>query len=178
VLAQQLVVALLVVHRHAAPRHDAHAVTGFEAQTAQRQPEDHAFDLGLAIFQREVHVPRRPDLAIGQLAFDPHLEELPFEERTDARRQLCNGVDAAGVLGLRNFTDWLLGLTCPPWRRRKPPPTSRRFITAVAALGTCRLGYCGFRLGFRLGFWLFERQVEERAHCRTGVARARMSRSE
>jgi hypothetical protein len=46
-------------------------------------------------------VPGVPHLAVRELAFDPHFEELLFEPRADAAGEFRDGVDAALRCGRR-----------------------------------------------------------------------------
>jgi hypothetical protein len=102
VLADQLIFALRIVDGDAASSDHAQAVLWLEPQTKQRGAEHHAFDLGVRVLQREVHVAGVPDLAVRELAFHPDLEELFFKQRPDSARQLGDGVNAPFLGGRRS----------------------------------------------------------------------------
>ena len=85
VLADELILALRLVHRDASARHDAQAVGRLELQIAQRGPENDAANLRAGVLQGEVQMPGVPDPAVGELAFDPDFEELGFEQVANRR---------------------------------------------------------------------------------------------
>ena len=96
-LADQLVLALRLVHRDAAARDDAQAVGRLELQIAERGPEDDAAHLRAGVLQREVEMAGVPDAAVRELALDPDFEELGFEQIADANGELGDGEDTAPV---------------------------------------------------------------------------------
>src|SRR5207245_891619 len=93
-----------LVHAEPPARHDVEAVLGLEAQVAHRGPEHDGPDLRdalrAAVLQREIHVPGIPHLAVRDLSLEPDLAERAFDEGADAGRELADGIDAAGILGL------------------------------------------------------------------------------
>ena len=91
VLADELILALGLVDRHASARDDAQAVGRLELQIAQRGSENDRPDLRGAVLQREIQMSRVPHAAVRELAFDPDLEELGFEQIAHANRQLGDG---------------------------------------------------------------------------------------
>ena len=94
-LADQLVLALRFVHRDAPARHDVQAIGRLELQVAECGPEDHTANLRRRILQREIQMPGVPEPAVGELALDPHLEELRFEQIANAHGELRDRQDAA-----------------------------------------------------------------------------------
>ena len=91
VLANQLILALGLVHGELAACDHAQAVGRLELQVAQRRAEHEAAELRCRVLEREVQVPRIPDAAVGQLAFDPHFEESLFERIPQGDRELGDG---------------------------------------------------------------------------------------
>ena len=95
VLADDLAFAARLVDRDPAAHHDVLAVGGLEAQVAQGRAEDDGLELRLLVLQREVQVAGAlPLLAVGDLAFDPDLEERFFEVAADRGGQLGDAEDA------------------------------------------------------------------------------------
>src|SRR4029077_17817230 len=93
VLADELVFAFRLVHRELAARNDTKTVAGLELQIAQRRPEHEPAQLRRRVLQWEVQMAGVPDVAVRQLALDPDLEELFFEEIAHANGQLGDGED-------------------------------------------------------------------------------------
>ncbi len=87
-LADELVLALRLVHRNPSARDDPHTINRLELQIPQRRSEHEAAQLGGSVLQREIQMARRPDFAIGELALDPDLVELGFERVAQPDRQL------------------------------------------------------------------------------------------
>src|SRR2546425_533394 len=94
-LADELVLALRFVHRDAPARHDVQAIGRLELQVAQCGPENHAANLRRRILQREIQMPGVPEPAVGELALDPHLEELRFEQIANTHGELRDRQDTA-----------------------------------------------------------------------------------
>ena len=80
VLADDLVFPLGCVDAELSTRDHVQSVLRLEAEVAQRRPEHDRFDLCVAVLEGEIHVPRVPDAAIGDLPFDPHLSQLLLEQ--------------------------------------------------------------------------------------------------
>jgi hypothetical protein len=96
VLADELILAFGLVHRQAPACHHAHAVARLEFQIAERRPENHAAHLRAGVFQGEVQMAGVPDPTVRELALDPHLGQLGFQQIADADRQLRDGENPAG----------------------------------------------------------------------------------
>ena len=79
-LADQLILALRLVHRNPAARDDAQAVHRLELEVAQRRPEHEPAQLAGGVLQGEIQVAGVPDPAIRQLTLHPHFEELGLDE--------------------------------------------------------------------------------------------------
>ena len=88
VLAEDLILALGVVHADLPARHDLEAVFRLELEIADRRAEHDRLDLRRAILEREVHVPGVPDPRVRNLALDPHVLQLVLEQIADRRVQL------------------------------------------------------------------------------------------
>ena len=108
VLAEDLVLALGIVDADLAARDDLQAVFRLELQVAQRRPEHHRLDLRCAVLQREVQVPGVPDTRVRNLALDPHVLQLVFEQVPDRGVQFADasgpcesehGCSGSGVFG-------------------------------------------------------------------------------
>src|SRR5262249_23115811 len=135
VLAHELVLALGLVHRDAAPCDDAKTVGRLELQIPERGSKDHGSYLRRAVLQREVEVPGVPDAAVRELAFDPDLRELLLEQVPDLNRELGDREDA--TRGQR-------------WRVGDRPPAIGRWLSADGRL-------------FRL-LLFFKRKIEQVGH--------------
>ncbi len=96
VLADELILAFGLVDRHPPARDDAQAVGRLELEVAQCGSENDRANLRGAVLEREIQVSRVPHAAVRQLALDPDLEELGFEQIAHSNRELGDGVDTAG----------------------------------------------------------------------------------
>src|SRR5262245_30241878 len=86
--ADELVLALRFVHRHAPARDHAQTVRRLEFQVAQRRSKDDRSNLRRAVFEREVQMSGIPDAAVREFTLDPDFEELLLEQIADPDRQL------------------------------------------------------------------------------------------
>src|SRR5262249_45596679 len=93
-LADELILALRLVHRHAPARDHAQAVGRPESQVLQRRSKNDRSNLRRAVLEREIQMSGIPDAAVRQFTLDPDLEELLLEQIADPDRQLGDGEDA------------------------------------------------------------------------------------
>src|SRR5204863_1424585 len=84
VLADQLVFALWLVDRDTPAGDHRKAVGRLELQISERRLENDGAYLSGGVFQREVEVAGLPDVAVGELALDPDLDEFALEQIADA----------------------------------------------------------------------------------------------
>src|SRR3989442_7628788 len=94
-LADQLILALGLVHGNLPARDDARAVGRFELQGAQRRAEHESTQLRGFVFARAVQMSRVTDAAVGELALDPDLEQLRLDEIADLDGELRDAQDTA-----------------------------------------------------------------------------------
>ena len=134
-IADELILALDVVHAHAAARDHLLAVFDAELETARRRSEHHRPDLRPRILQREVDVARRPGPAVRDLAFDGYARELGLEHPADVARELADGQDR-GARRRRRLDRRRRAASA----RARVPRTAGRTATssAVPALGSPR----------------------------------------
>src|SRR5207245_1861672 len=91
---------------------DLQAVFRAELDAALLLLEENAVDLGAVVFQGEIDVAGLRFAAVGDLALDEDVGEIPCEEVADAGSKLAYGEYRAGGLEVkgklahgRNFTD-------------------------------------------------------------------------
>src|SRR5437763_7433596 len=147
-LADKLIFALRFIDRNLAARDDARAVGRFEFEVPQRGLEHEAAQLRAIVLQREVQMTGVPHAAVGQFTFDPHLEQLGFEQSADLDRQVSDGENATDGrrccrLGLRLsvfFKKWIeqirhyLLARCPTPLAHHSPPRTRAGDPAAALM--------------------------------------------
>src|SRR5262249_6030550 len=109
-LADELILALRFVRADSRARDDVLAVLRLEAQITHSRAKHHCLDLRSAVLQREVQMARVPDLHVGQLAFDPDVDERFFEQLPDVRVELADAQHAPhrfrGRWGGRGWRRW------------------------------------------------------------------------
>ena len=87
-VADDLVLALLVVHAQAPAGDDMLAVGALELEAAHVRPEHHGLQLRAGVLEREIEVPGVPQAAVRQLAFDPDVGKPRLERRADVCGEL------------------------------------------------------------------------------------------
>src|SRR6187551_2244702 len=95
-VADDLILALDVVHADSATRDDAHAVLRTELQNAGLSAKNDRANLRLIVLEREVNVPRTPGAAVGNFAFDSKAVKRRLEDGFDPGRQFADRQRARG----------------------------------------------------------------------------------